>query len=72
MMTEAYTDLDHIIRFYGTPPSLNGSNIPFNFNLLSNTNALSTATDFNNYIQEWLNAMPANVQANWVVSIDYI
>lgn len=66
LMTEAYTDLDNIIRFYGNGVR-NGSHIPFNFELLIKSNNKSTALDFSNFIDSWLDRMPKDVYANWVL-----
>lgn len=67
MMTEAYTTLDNEIRFY-TDGTVNGSHIPFNFELISFINNGSTAKDYKFRIESWLNLMPEGYQANWVVS----
>lgn len=68
MMTEAYTSLENEIRFY-TNGIVNGSQIPFNFELISFINNDSTAQDYKTHINSWLSLMPAGYQANWVVSI---
>lgn len=69
LMTEAFSDeLSRYIQFYGNGTT-NGANIPFNFELLFRTNGSSSASDYKNVIDTWLNAMPNGVQANWVVSI---
>lgn len=67
LMTEAFSStLSRYILFYGNE-TRNGSNIPFNFELLFKINRYSTAIDFKNVIDSWLTAMPNGVQANWVV-----
>lgn len=66
-MTEAYTSLDNEIRFY-TNGVVNGSQIPFNFELISFINSESTAHDYKFRINSWLSLMPEGYQANWVVS----
>lgn len=66
-MTEAYTTLENMIRFYGTETT-KGAQIPFNFELISNTNRASTAKEFEKRIMNWLNLVPAWANANWVVS----
>ncbi|XP_075970895.1 maltase A1-like [Anticarsia gemmatalis] len=63
MMTEAYTELELMMRYYGNGER-NGS-IPFNFAYLGLAST-STAVDFNNTINEWMNAMPEGKTANWV------
>uniref|UniRef100_A0A336LS66 CSON015493 protein n=1 Tax=Culicoides sonorensis TaxID=179676 RepID=A0A336LS66_CULSO len=42
MMTEAYTSLDNLMKYYGDGKK-NGSHIPFNFEVLTGTKADSTA-----------------------------
>lgn len=66
-MTEAYTNLQNTVRFYGTNTT-KGSHVPFNFELISHTNRTSTSQDFRNNIEPWLNLVPEGCQANWVVS----
>lgn len=82
-MTEAYTTLTNAQRFYGQPDAnnnnvwQNGVQVPFNFELISNTNDESSATDFKNSITGWVGALEAlqkqagniKLNANWVVSI---
>lgn len=68
IMTEAYTSLDNMIKFYGEGRR-NGSHVPFNFELISNVNADSTAKDYKVRIDNWLSRVPAGKHANWVVSI---
>ena len=68
IMTEAYTSLDNMIRFYGED-GRKGSHIPFNFELISNVNTESTASDYFTRINNWLSRVPEGGQANWVVSI---
>lgn len=65
-MTEAYTSLANIIRYYGNG-TRNGSNIPFNFDLISYMNKLSTALEFRNTIHGFLDKVPSGKSANWVM-----
>lgn len=69
LMTEAYTSLPNTLKFYGNDTSL-GSQIPFNFELISYTRINSTAPNFKAHIDDWLNGMPKGSQyrSNWVVS----
>lgn len=73
-MTEAYTSLPNTLRFYGKIENglvtQNGSHIPFNFELISKTNRMSSSYDFQTHINNWLNGMPKGkgIYANWVVS----
>lgn len=66
IMTEAYTSLENMIKFYGVGKR-NGSHVPFNFEMISNVNINSTAADFNTRINNWLSRVPAGKHANWVV-----
>ncbi|CAH2107034.1 unnamed protein product [Euphydryas editha] len=64
MMTEAYTDLNNMIRYYGTN-TRNGS-IPFNFSFLGDINSSSNAWDIKVVIDKWMTYMPNGKTANWV------
>ena len=67
IMTEAYSSLDNMIRFYGDGRR-NGSHVPFNFDLISNVDKASTAEDYKLRIDNWLTRVPKGSHANWVVS----
>lgn len=74
-MSEAYSSLPKTLRYYGKTNNNGvvtqyGAQIPFNFQLLSNTDRNTKATVFKQYITDWLNNMPhgARLHANWVVS----
>lgn len=70
-MTEAYTSLANTVRFYvdKNDASRNGSNIPFNFELINYMRMESTAADFKRTIDSWMDSMPkGNFYPNWVVS----
>lgn len=67
MMTEAYADLQLMIKYYGTQ-TRNGS-IPFNFSFLGEINKYSTAWDIKTVIDKWMTYMPSGRVANWVVSL---
>lgn len=73
-MTEAYTTLPNTLRFYGKVENGEiteyGSQIPFNFELISKTGKASTSQEYLKHINDWINAMPKGngIQANWVVS----
>ncbi|KAH9634241.1 hypothetical protein HF086_012703 [Spodoptera exigua] len=64
MMTEAYTDMDLMMRYYGEG-SRDGS-IPFNFIFLGELNGQSTANNMQTVIEKWLSNMPSGKIANWV------
>lgn len=76
MMTEAYTSIRNTMPYYGGVENGKivryGAQIPFNFQLITNTNASSKASDYKRTIESWLNAMPKGdkIHANWVVSFE--
>lgn len=71
LMTEAYTTLENQLRYYGDGVQ-NGSHVPFNFYLLSNTNRSSKASDFKYLIEQYLHNIPADVEGNWVVIMIFV
>lgn len=72
-MTEAYTNVKNIVRYYGKVENGEvieyGSQIPFNFELILETKMSSTASDFKSHIELFVNNLPKGkgIQANWVV-----
>lgn len=66
LMTEAYTSLQNIQRYYGDGIR-NGSQIPFNFYFLTNVDKNTPAARYKQLIDDWLRGMPRGVQANWVL-----
>ncbi|XP_048485226.1 maltase A1 isoform X2 [Plutella xylostella] len=64
MMTEAYTDLNLMIKYYGNGQR-NGS-IPFNFSFLGEITKNSNAKDMKHAIDRWMTYMPYGMTANWV------
>lgn len=66
LLTEAYAPLNTLMMYYGND-TVEGAQIPFNFELISNVNKDSNAYDYSNLIHNWLDKMPAGCVANWVV-----
>lgn len=66
MMTEGYTSIPKVMEFFGNGSS-NGAQIPFNFQLISNLRANSTAADFAHYVNLWLDNLPTGKRSNWVL-----
>lgn len=72
-MTEAYTSFENNLRYYGVIENGEivryGSQIPFNFDLLTRTNKYTKAGEFKEHIEGWMNVMPKakKIHANWVV-----
>lgn len=46
--------------------------IPFNFGPLMRINSKSSAKDFKDLVEDWLNNMPKGHFANWVVSVNCV
>lgn len=68
LMTESFEPINFNLRYYGNG-SVEGSHIPFNFELIKTMNINSTAKDYKDVIERWLIEMPVGHQANWVVSV---
>ncbi|XP_065088378.1 alpha-glucosidase-like [Ochlerotatus camptorhynchus] len=66
MMTEAYADLEHTMRWYGDGKR-NGSHFPFNFAMINGLSSSSNAADLKSVVDQWLENMPKGAQANWVL-----
>ncbi|KAH8404060.1 hypothetical protein KR215_008725 [Drosophila sulfurigaster] len=66
LLTEAYAPLDVLMQYYGNSTH-NGSQIPFNFELISNININSDAYHYSELIHNWLDNMPSDKAANWVL-----
>ncbi|XP_047020676.1 maltase A3-like [Helicoverpa zea] len=64
MMTEAYTDIDLMMRYYGD--GKRDGSMPFNFVFLGNITGSSNANDMKRVIDSWLSKMPSGKVANWV------
>lgn len=76
LMTEAYTSLENNLRYYGQVKNGKivryGSQIPFNFDMITRTNKYTKAPEFKEHILSWIEGMPKGqgIQANWVVNDD--
>ncbi|XP_073813072.1 maltase A1-like [Musca autumnalis] len=66
LLTEAYTSFENLMKMYGDGQR-NGSHVPFNFEMLANLNKDSTAEDYRYYVKHWVDNMPDDVYANWVL-----
>ncbi|XP_060651788.1 maltase A3 [Drosophila nasuta] len=66
LLSEAYAPLDVLMQYYGNSTH-NGSQIPFNFELISNININSDAYHYSELIHNWLDNMPSDKAANWVL-----
>lgn len=61
MLMEAYSDPEHTMQYY------NYDLIPFNFKFITNVNATSSAQEFKQQIDLWMNSMPRGKIANWAM-----
>lgn len=69
MMTEAYTSLDMIMRYYESDDGTEQrAHFPFNFAMITELNTDSKASDFKYVIDRFLENMPRGKITNWVVS----
>lgn len=62
LLTEAYTSIPLTMKYYEY-----GSNVPFNFMFMTELNNRSRPMDFKRNIDRWMNSMPVDYPANWVV-----
>lgn len=71
-MAEGYTSVINTLRYYGRIENgkivENGTQIPFNFLLLSNTWMGTGTYGYIQNILDWVNNLPEGAQSNWVVS----
>lgn len=69
MMTEAYTDKfeDTFKWFADSKKGRIGSQVAFNFELLSGLTAESSSAEFVDKISKWMEAVPEGAQPNWVL-----
>lgn len=70
MATESYSNLTTLLQYYGNGKRL-GAHIPFNFGLLS-TERNNIIPYIDEIIGEWLEHLPENTVANWVVSVSIV
>lgn len=62
IMTEAYANQTFTIKFYNYD-----SHFPFNFGFIENLQSYNTAYDIRQIIDGWLDLMPKDATANWVL-----
>lgn len=66
LMLEAYTPINNVMRLFGDGVK-NGSQIPFNFELISRMSNTSTAQNVYDIIHTWLDLIPKGNVSNWVI-----
>jgi len=66
MATESYSSIETLKQYYGNA-TRRGSQIPFNFGLLE-IDRNNIVEDIDTTVKSWLENLPENMVANWVVS----
>lgn len=69
IFTESFSALNKTMQYYADTQGNPRSHFPFNFLLITELSAESTARDFKNTIDKWIENMPTGATANWVVSL---
>ena len=67
MLTEAYVDIDLMMKFYDDGQGRLGSHIPMNFYLIMNLNRGSNAADYKAIFDLWMSRMTTGRTPNWVL-----
>lgn len=67
MMTEVYASIQNVMRYFGEGEN-KGAQMPFNFDLITDVNAASSAYDIKRAVDKFITYKPLDEQANWVVS----
>lgn len=66
MLTECYSSLDMVMRYYGNATH-EGAHLPFNFQFIERIRMDSNANDYKAVIDDWMAKMPAGRTPNWVM-----
>ncbi|XP_005175973.2 maltase A3-like [Musca domestica] len=71
LMIETWSSIDQVMKMYGNK-TVNGAQIPFNFQFISAGNDNQNNTDlpaggFTKIIKKWMDNMPSGKTANWVM-----
>uniref|UniRef100_U5EJL5 alpha-glucosidase n=1 Tax=Corethrella appendiculata TaxID=1370023 RepID=U5EJL5_9DIPT len=67
LMTESWSDLKVVKKFFGDGKDRVGAQMPFNFQIILNINEKSTAADFKRVIDSFIEITPKGQSANWVL-----
>lgn len=70
MMTEVYASIQDVVKYFGDGDKL-GAQMPFNFDLITDVDASSSAADIKYAVDKFLTYKPVDQGANWVVSVRY-
>lgn len=68
IFVEVFATLEDTLRYYADTDGNPRAHFPFNFMLLNDLDADSTARDFKNTIDSWMTNIPVGATSNWVVS----
>ncbi|XP_049539229.1 maltase A3-like [Anopheles darlingi] len=67
LMTEAWSSLDVVKTYFNDSNNRQGSQMPFNFQLIMRLDQRSTASDFKTVIDSWISIIPPGHTPNWVL-----
>nr|CAA60858.1 maltase-like protein Agm2 [Anopheles gambiae] len=67
LMTEAWSSLDVVKTYFNDSNNRQGSQMPFNFQLIMRLDQNSKASDFQTVINSWLDIIPPGHTPNWVL-----
>uniref|UniRef100_A0A182P5V8 alpha-glucosidase n=1 Tax=Anopheles epiroticus TaxID=199890 RepID=A0A182P5V8_9DIPT len=67
LMTEAWSSLDVVKTYFNDSNNRQGSQMPFNFQLILRLDKYSKASDFKTVIDSWLDIIPLGHTPNWVL-----
>lgn len=68
MMTEVYATIQNVVRYFGEGDR-QGAQMPFNFDLISDVDASSSAADIKRAVDKFITYKPVDKESNWVVSV---
>ncbi|XP_050670522.1 maltase A1-like [Leptidea sinapis] len=66
MMTEVYASIQDVVKYFGEGDQI-GAQVPFNFDLITDVDASSSAADMKRAIDKFLTYKPLEKKPNWVV-----
>lgn len=68
MMTEVYAAIKDVVRYFGEGEQ-EGAQMPFNFDLITDVDASSSAGDIKRAVDKFITYKPVDKGANWVVCL---
>ncbi|CAG4943693.1 unnamed protein product [Colias eurytheme] len=66
MMTEVYASIQDVVKYFGEGDRI-GAQMPFNFDLITDVDASSSAADMKRAIDKFMTYKPVDKDPNWVV-----